>query len=111
MGRNQIVRIWHGRLPRHRADDYFRLMERVALPDYRATSGNRAAYALRRDAEESTEVLMVSVWDSIEHIRAFSGDPIDAAKYYDFDTDFLEELEPRVAHYVIDSAQTDAPSA
>ena len=111
MERNQIVRIWHGRLPRDKADDYFRLMERVAIPDYRATSGNRGAYALRSDRGDSTDVLMVSIWESTDHIRAFAGDPIDAAKYYEFDTDFLDELEPRVRHYVIDSAQADAPPA
>ena len=94
-------------MPTQKADDYFGLMESVAVPDYRAAPGNHGAYALRRDEGGSTDVLMISVWDSTDDIRAFAGEPIDAAKYYDFDTEFLEELEPRVAHYAIDSMEAD----
>jgi len=32
-------------------------------------------------------------------IRAFAGDDISVAKYYDLDNDFLLELEPCPAHY------------
>lgn len=31
--------------------------------------------------------------------RSDTGDPVEAAKYYDFDEDFLLELEPEVCHY------------
>jgi hypothetical protein len=33
----RIARIWRGRVPRDRADAYLDLMERTALPAYRAT--------------------------------------------------------------------------
>jgi hypothetical protein len=43
--------------------------------------------------------LMITFWDSEEAIRAFAGDDISVAKYYDFDQDFLLELEPCSTHY------------
>jgi hypothetical protein len=36
---------------------------------------------------------MVTFWDSEEAIRAFAGNDISVAKYYDFDKDFLLEME------------------
>jgi hypothetical protein len=42
---------------------------------------------------------MVTFWESEVAIRAFAGDDISLAKYYDFDKDFLLELEPCSAHY------------
>jgi hypothetical protein len=42
---------------------------------------------------------MVTFWESEVAIRAFAGDDIIVAKYYDFDKGFLLELEPCSAHY------------
>jgi hypothetical protein len=43
--------------------------------------------------------LTITFWESEEAIRAFAGDDISRAKYYDFDKDFLLELEPCSTHY------------
>ena len=44
---------------------------------------------------------MVTFWESEMAIRAFAGNDISVAKYYDFDKDFLLELEPYSTHYEI----------
>jgi hypothetical protein len=36
--------------------------------------------------------------ESEDEIRAFAGDDISAAKYYDFDKSFLLEMEPTSSH-------------
>lgn len=74
-------------------------MRTVALPGYRSTPGNQGAYALRRIEGETAHFLMVTFWESEVAIRAFAGDDISAAKDYDFDQDFLLELEPCSTHY------------
>ncbi|MBN2624313.1 MAG: antibiotic biosynthesis monooxygenase [Acidimicrobiales bacterium] len=94
-----IARIWHGEVKQDRADEYLRLMREVALPDYRSTPGNQGAFALRRDEGGRTHVLMLTFWDSEQAIAAFAGDDIERAKYYDFDPDFLVEMEPTVTHH------------
>jgi len=43
----------------------------------------------------------LSLWSSWDAIRAFVGDPPDAAKYYGCDRRYLLELEPTVAHWVV----------
>ena len=43
--------------------------------------------------------LMPSFWESEDSTRAFAGHDISVAKYYDFDKDFLLELEPCSTHY------------
>jgi Antibiotic biosynthesis monooxygenase len=63
------------------------------------TPGNKGAYALRRMEGNTVHFLMITFWESEEAIRAFAGDDINVAKYYDFDKDFLIELEPCSAHY------------
>ena len=82
-----------------KADEYMRLMREVALPDYRGVAGNRGAFALRRDEAGRTHVVMLTFWDTRQSIADFAGDDIDRAKYYDFDPEFLVEMEPSVTHY------------
>lgn len=94
-----VARMWHGVVPLSKADEYLRLMETVALPDYKSTPGNRAAYALREIRGDEAHFVMLTFWESREAIRVFAGDPIEEAKYYDFDHNFLLEMEPFVQHY------------
>ena len=107
--RTRIARMWHGRVPAAKADAYVDLMERVAIPDYRTTPGNLAAYVLRRDDDDETHVVTLTFWESLDAIRAFAGDPIETAKYYDFDADYLLELEPTVTHYTVSAADEQRP--
>ena len=46
----------------------------------------------------SAYIVFISLWDSLDSIRAFAGDDITKARYYPRDTEFLHELEPNVRH-------------
>jgi hypothetical protein len=94
-----IARRWHGRVSAAKAEEYLRLMERVGLPDYRSTQGNRGAWCLHRQDGDIVHVEMFTFWDDEVAIRRFAGDELLKAKYYDFDPDFLLELEPEVLHF------------
>ena|SRR5512144_2021459 len=94
-----IARMWHGAVPREKGDAYLRFLQRVALPDYRATPGNQGVHLLRREEGDSCHFVLISFWESRESIRAFAGDDVERARYYPEDAGFLRELEPRVAHY------------
>ena len=98
-----IARIWHGMVPASKGDDYLGLMLRIALPEYMATQGNRGAWCLHRTEAGVTHFEMLTFWDDIDAIKRFAGDNYEQAKYYQFDPDFLIELEPRVRHYQVDS--------
>ena len=96
-----IARRWHGRVPAAKAEKYVQLMKEVGLPDYRSTDGNRAAWCLHRSEGDLVHVEMFTLWDGMDAIRRFAGSELTKAKYYDFDPDFLLELEPEVTHFKV----------
>ena len=99
-----IARRWHGRVPGSKAEEYLHLMRDVGLADYHSTEGNRGAWCLHRRESDVTRVEMFTLWEDEAAIRRFAGDDLLKAKYYDFDPDYLLELEPEVTHFdVIES--------
>jgi heme-degrading monooxygenase HmoA len=59
---------------------------------------------LRRTEGDLAHFVFVSLWDSLDAIRAFAGDDVEKARYYPEDADYLLELEPRVTHYEVVAA-------
>ena len=91
--------MWKGEVPLDRSDEYLERMRTVAIPDYKSTAGNVAAYCLHRVLDDRAEFVMLTFWESIDAIKAFSGDDISVAKYYDFDAEVLLEMVPNSDHY------------
>jgi len=96
-----IARIWHGRTPTVKADEYAAFLVARAIPDYRSVAGNRRVTILRRTDGEITHFITYTHWESLEAIRGFAGEEIEKAKYYPEDRDFLLEFEPTVEHYEV----------
>ena len=96
-----IARRWHGKVPAEKAADYLRLMKEVGLADYRSTPGNRGAWCLHRREGELVHVEMFTLWEDEAAIRRFAGDDMLKAKYYEFDPDYLIELEPEVTQFEV----------
>jgi hypothetical protein len=94
-----IARIWRGKTPAAKAQAYLELMRAVALPDYRSTPGNLGAWCLHRVEGDVAHFEMLTIWTSVDAIRAFAGDDVERAKYYDFDDEFLLEKPERVVHF------------
>jgi hypothetical protein len=94
-----IARRWHGLVPAEKADEYLRLMREVALPDYGGTPGLVGAWCLDRRDGDTVHVEMFTLWEDEASIRGFAGEDMNRAKYYDFDTDYLMELEQGVTHF------------
>ena len=98
-GTMPVMRIWHGRVRRERADDYERFLIERAAPDYASVEGLLRLYFTRRDEGDVAHFLLVTVWDSMESMRRFAGDDPELAKYYPEDDEFLLEKEERVQIY------------
>jgi heme-degrading monooxygenase HmoA len=96
-----LARLWHGRTPAAKAQAYLHLMRTVAVPDYQSIPGNRGAHVLMRIEDGVAHFQMLTYWDSLEAVKAFAGDDYLTAKYYDFDRDYLIELEPTAAMYEV----------
>ena len=96
-----IARIWTGAVRRADADVYADYIRDTGFAEYARTAGNRGAWMLRRDDGERTEFITLSMWESVDAIRAFAGDDIEAAVLYPEDERYLVGGESTVTHYEI----------
>ena len=94
-----IARHWHGVVPADKAKEYEQYVLGTGIADLKATPGNRGAWVLHRIDGQEAHFLVISLWDSMDAIRAFAGDDVERARYYPEDEEFLLELEPTVTHY------------
>lgn len=77
-----VARIWRGATRAVDADRYRAYLEETGLRDFARTPGSRGALALRRDVGDRTEWTIVSLWESVDAIRAFAGDDVTKARFY-----------------------------
>jgi len=54
-----------------------------------------------RGAGHEAEFGVMSLWDTLDDVKAFAGEDVDAAHYYPRDERFLLEFEPRVKHFEV----------
>ena len=99
-----IARTWRGSVRRSDADDYAAYMRTTGLADYVATPGNRGAWMLRRDLGDRTEFVMLTLWETVEALKAFAGEEYEQAVFYPEDDRFLIERDPHAVHYEVESA-------
>lgn len=96
-----IVRMWHGRVITSKAQAYREFLEARAIPDYSSVDGNLSVHILERREGDVTHFITLTFWRDMDSIRAFAGENVETAKYYDEDKDFLLEFEPTVVHYEV----------
>ena len=93
-----IARTWIGVTPAEKSEAYWEYLRKTGLADYRSTPGFRGITILRKVADGRAEFTLTTLWDSLDAIRAFAGDDVDKARYYDEDEEFLIELAEHVEH-------------
>ena len=96
-----IARIWEGSVNRADADVYADYIRDTGFSEYAETDGNRGAWLLRRDAGDHTDFITLSLWGSLDSIRAFAGDDIEAAVLYPEDERYLIDGRSTVTHYQV----------
>ena len=108
-GSSPVVRIWRGWTEAARSAEYAAYMRETALPGYAGVPGNIGVLMLRRDLADPpwTEFTMVTVWRSLEDVRAFAGDDVGRAVFFPRDDDLLVERQWRVEHHEVYGATAD----
>ena len=96
-----VARMWRGVVRRGDAGEYADYIRDTGFARYTQTPGNRGAWMLRRDEGDRTEFITFTLWDSLDAVRAFAGDDIEAAVYYPEDERYLLEGEDWVKHYEV----------
>ena len=96
-----IARTWHGAVPVERGYAYQQYLLETGAQDYQRTPGNRGVYVLRRNEDNIAHFRLMTLWDSLDAIKAFAGDNAERARYYPEDEKYLLELEPIAMHYEV----------
>jgi len=104
-GGGMIARTWRGTVHRADADEYVEYIRETGFAEYGQTPGNRGAWMLRRDDGDRTEFVTLSLWDSVDAIRAFAGDDIEAAVLYPEDARYLVGESTVTHHQIVDQVE------
>ncbi len=94
-----IARTWRGWTAAADADRYVEYLLETGVKGYRATTGNRGVFMLRRMQGDRAEFLLVTLWDSMEAVRAFAGADEHIAVFYPEDDAFLVDRERHADHF------------
>ena len=96
-----ILREWRAEIRRARSKEYVEYIRGTGIADYRKTPGNLGALIATRDIDaERTEVVTMSLWSTMDSIKAFAGNDPERARYYPEDEKFLLTRPQTVKHYL-----------
>ena len=97
-----VARMWRGRVPTARANEYEHYLDTEGVQKLRAIKDNLGAQMFRRDlGDNSTEFVVISYWPSRDAIRAYAGADIEKVHDLPRDKEFLIDPEKTVRHYDI----------
>jgi heme-degrading monooxygenase HmoA len=94
-----ISRLWHGWTSRENADAYEDLLRREILPGIHRVKGYRGAFLLRKDAGDEIEFVTLTMFDSMDAVRAFAGDNYAVAVVPAEARKLLSRFDARSEHY------------
>ena len=96
-----IARVWHGRTPQAKAEEYLQYLKDSGIKKMEALPGNQGAQIFRRTENGITDFTVISYWESREAIQQWAGSDIEKTRYLEKDKDYLLELEPTVKHFEV----------
>jgi heme-degrading monooxygenase HmoA len=94
-----VARIWHGRTPAAKADEYRQYLFDVGVKKIASLPGNRGVQMMVSKTAEVGEFMVISYWDSIEAIKGYAGENYTQVHDLPRDKDFLIDHEPLVRHF------------
>lgn len=98
-GAHIVARMWRGRVPTSRADEYEKYLYDTGVLKIRTIAGNLGAEMLRRQDGDVTEFIVIYYWPNREAIKAFAGQDIEKAHFLPRDREFLINPDEFVRHY------------
>ena len=97
-----IARWWRGwAATPENAHAYEELLRETILPWVAGHEGHRGSYLVRRDVEEGVEFATLTLWDSLDSVRAFAGEDYEVAVVPEAARAVLSRWDERSAHYEV----------
>jgi len=98
----QIVRVWKGYGTEAGVDRYCRdHFPNSVLPHLRSIQGFVGARVLTRPGHHETGLVVATVWDSIDSIKAFAGENYEEAVVEPVVRELLNRFDDHVAHFTV----------
>jgi len=94
-----IARLWHGSTTRENADAYETLLKTKILPGIHRVKGYAGAYLLRRDLTDGVEFATLTLFESLDAVRAFAGKDYEVAVVSPEARKLLSRFDQRSVHY------------
>jgi heme-degrading monooxygenase HmoA len=94
-----IARIWHGWTTPANADAYETLLRSEVLPGISRIDGARGAYVLRDPVGDEVEFVTITLWDTLDAVRAFAGEDYEVAVVPSPARQLLARFDERSRHY------------
>lgn len=103
-----IARVWRGRVPAARAEEYSTYLYDNGIVKIRGIAGNLGVQMLRRAEGDTTEFVVISYWPSRSSIQAFAGEDIEKVHFLPRDREFLIDPDETVRHYELSAEEWTA---
>ena len=97
-----VARIWHGRTPAAKADEYKQYLFDAGVKKIASIPGNRGVQMMVNKTAEQGEFMIVSYWDSIDAIKGYAGENYTHVHDLPRDKEFLIDMETLVRHFELD---------
>jgi len=94
-----ISRFWRGWTTVANADAYENLLRTKILPGIHRVKGYRGAYLLRRTVADGVEFATLTLWESLDAVRAFAGEEYEVAVVPPEARRLLSRFDERSLHY------------
>jgi quercetin dioxygenase-like cupin family protein/heme-degrading monooxygenase HmoA len=100
-----IARVWFGKTESERSREYVEYVRSTGVKDLTGTEGNRGVLVLTRPGGRTSDIGVVSFWDSLRDVERFAGKSVNKAVYYERDREYLLSMEPELLHYEVPIAE------
>jgi heme-degrading monooxygenase HmoA len=102
-----VARVWQGKVPKAKADEYEKYLTEAGLQKLRAIKGNLGVQMFRRESAEATEFVVISYWPDRAAIKAYAGDDIEKVRHLPRDKEYLIDPDEHVRHYDVRTDDRD----
>jgi heme-degrading monooxygenase HmoA len=96
-----ILRMWRARSTVEKSGEYVLHATQKVFPKLRAIEGHRGAYLLRRAVDGAIELVVLTLWESMEAVRKFAGKDPEKAVVEPEARAALTSFDDSVTHFEI----------
>jgi heme-degrading monooxygenase HmoA len=96
-----IARCWSAKATLEQAPTYVHHFKSAVVEELERIQGYQGGYLLQRETPNGVEIVVITLWDSLDSIRSFAGHDIDHAVVAEEAALLLSEFDRRVKQYEV----------